>query len=200
MPKRRNTQLDFGNNDLQDSSSHPPTTATSGPQHLAQPQERTVLLKLSDACRKHSKFHHNQKASMRADENEADIPDRCRTDIQTLRLLLPRVEKSCKAPKSGQKGGPEATDVAHLCAFYYSVIQGTYCPHQPHIFQWGKGGLEGEEKPCFVCHCEQTVFYGLLLTTKLLPFFISSPTGSLLVSASHLAGSHFQHQVLGQRI
>lgn len=82
---------------------------------------------------------------MRADENEADIPDRCRTDIQTLRLLLPRVEKSCKAPKSGHKGGPEATDVAHLCDFYYSVIQGTYCPHQPHIFQWGKGGVEGEE-------------------------------------------------------
>jgi hypothetical protein len=102
-------------------------------------------LKLSDACNKHAAYHQGRNNSVRADEDEENLPEKCRNDLQSLRLLLPRVEKSFQPPAPGKKG-PEAADVAHLCDFYNSVLRGVYCPHAPHLFHWGKEPKDGKGK------------------------------------------------------
>ena len=122
-----------------------------------------ILLKMSDACCKHGDYHSKKQPNCRPDPNndEANLPQRCLKDIRALRQLLPKVEKtiqpqvdsneaSPRAAKTGrskaiQKEGTEASDICHLCDFYESVLNGVFCPHAPHLFQWGKGGIDGKK-------------------------------------------------------
>jgi hypothetical protein len=145
MPKSRN----YAEMGQPGSSDNGAPGVRRGPQHLQTvqaPRSSEVLLALSNACNKHAIFHKNSKshAVARPDEVEENLPEKCSKDLASLRSLLPKVEKAFKATTNGQKGGPEALDVSHLCAFYHSVLNGAYCPHAPHLFSWGKGAVEGE--------------------------------------------------------
>jgi hypothetical protein len=184
------------------SKNRSPST-TRAPPPLNQQNKTTgeggsILIKLSNACNKHAEHHikkqqqqqqqqlQQQRGStsdgtepfdVRPDPNadESTLPKMCNSAIQTLRKLLPKVEKTIQAldldddgddnhnnnhnsntnkrrtghnnkakPKETPMGPPEASDVAHLCDFYHSVMGGVYCPHAPHLFRWGKGGIDGK--------------------------------------------------------
>ena len=120
-----------------------------------------ILLKMSDACCKHGDYHKKQLPNSRADpkNNEENLPQRCLKDIRALRQLLPKVEKSIQPQvdtpgwkrkrsraKSLKETGADASDVSHLCDFYDTVLNGHFCPHAPHLFQWGKGGIDGKAR------------------------------------------------------
>ncbi len=103
-----------------------------------------VLIKLSHSCNAHSNNCHRDRNIVVNVDNEAeDIPEQCRVDLEKLRNLLPEIEKKFQPPAYGGKG-PEANDVAHLCDFYNSAMQGSYCPYAPHLFHRGKSPDSGE--------------------------------------------------------
>ena len=77
------------------------------------------------------------------DDDEENIPEQCRIDLEKLRNLLPEIEKKFHPSTHGEKG-PAAQDIAHLCDFYNSVMQGNYCPYAPHLFHMGKSPHECE--------------------------------------------------------
>ena len=123
-------------------------------------QSSDYLLKLSQCCNSHaSKCPKDRRtATTCADDEEERIPDLCSADLEQLRNLLPEIEKKFQPPGAGQKG-PEADDVAHLCDFYNSVIQGHYCPFMPHLFHLGKSPKDGEFGFLLFCIQDVTVFF-----------------------------------------
>jgi hypothetical protein len=149
MPKRR-LYIDGGAENEASSSSvsergRGPQQATTGQSRRSAAQRRSsdVLLRLSDACNKHATYHKGRKNTGQSEDDEDNLPERCRSDLQILRNLLPKVEKSFQPPAPGKKG-PEAEDIAHLCDFYNSVLRGAYCPHAPHLFQRGQSAKDGK--------------------------------------------------------
>lgn len=153
MPKRRLPREIAGEENVTSSSS----SSSSLPESSRQPQQPSnrsssqrrssnVLLSLSNACNKHATYHQGRrKASGRIDDDEENLPEKCRKDLQDLRKLLPKVEKSFRPPARGERG-PKAEDVASLCDFYRSALNGGYCPHAPHLFHWGKVPQNGKKK------------------------------------------------------
>jgi hypothetical protein len=128
-----------------------PTMIVTGPQHVIAQQQKeshtqssAVILKLSKACKNHLDKHPDLKHTpVRVDSSsDGKVPELCQATIETLKKLLPKVEKVIRPPKQGQEG-PSAIDVAHLCDYYKSVIRGVFCPHAANLFDRGKGGLEG---------------------------------------------------------
>lgn len=129
-------------------SSPAPATETSGPASRRSSSRRKssdFLLKLSRSCNAHATNCHKDRIARPVGlEDEVErIPDQCRADLEQLRNLLPEIEKKFQPPAPGQRG-PEAHDVAHLCDFYNSVMQGNYCPYAPHLFDLGKSPKNGE--------------------------------------------------------
>lgn len=117
-----------------------------------------VLVKLSRSCNSHStNCHKDRKGAVRVDDEETRIPDQCRSDLEMLRNLLPEIEKKFRPPARGERG-PEAHDVAHLCDFYNSVMQGNYCPYAPHLFHMGKSVNEGRLAH-FNAECQRQLCY-----------------------------------------
>jgi hypothetical protein len=117
------------------------------------PAEKDSLLHvLSECCHRHQASYHNKKDSNSAvwcQDDEEEVPDGCRDAIDMLRKILPKVElKSMSIVHSepGQKKGrgPPARDVAHMCDFYTSALNGVFCPHAPHLFLLGKGATESK--------------------------------------------------------
>lgn len=104
-----------------------------------------VLIKLSQSCNNHlSNCHKDRRVTGNTEEEEEEnIPEQCKMDLEKLRNLLPEIEKKFHPNGHGEKG-PEAQDVAHLCDFYNSVMQGNYCPYAPHLFHMGKSPSDGE--------------------------------------------------------
>lgn len=157
MPKRRLYQEVAGENNESSPSSTSSIQGRGQQQqdlagrphhsHRSSSQRRSsnpsVLLILSDACNKHAAYHQSRKSPIRADADEENLPEKCQKDLQSLRELLPKVEKSFQPPSPGKRG-PEASDVAHLCDFYTSILRGNYCPHAPHLLCWGKDPEEGK--------------------------------------------------------
>ena len=199
-----------------------PTTIITRPQHQQQqsnsstadttPQSSAVILKLSKACKKHLDQHSDpNNPSVRALADGTKLPELCQRDIQTLKKLLPKVEKAIRPPTKKGQTGPSAVDVAHLCDYYQSVIRGVFCPHAAHLFDQGQGGIEGK----FIDVSEmRSMMFRIRLAdrnspfTALLPFFLmfnlctylsSSPclhTVSTLVDASDFVGCHFQDDTI----
>ena len=140
MPKRRlyNETADENDGSTSASSSRGRSTQRSSSHR----KSSDVLLSLADACTRHSEYHQSRNDSSAVAEDEGDIPEKCCAVLERLRQLLPRVEKSFQPPPPGKKG-PDASDIAHLCNFYDSALQGVYCPHASHLFQRGKDPKEG---------------------------------------------------------
>ena len=142
MPKRR---LPGSSSEANDSSfhQHHGTQREASPQHQEPPTgSRSSRKKISDSfsklangCNKHSTFHQNKKYAARQEEDEDNIPEPCRKDLTTMKVLLPKLEKSFQGSNANQV---EASDVAHLCEFYERTLRGVYCPHSPALFKWGK--------------------------------------------------------------
>jgi hypothetical protein len=103
-----------------------------------------IFSKLADACNKHSTYHQNHKKNASREEDEDNLPEKCRKDLQSMRALLPKVEKYFE--HSDQS---EAEDVWHLCDFYKQVLRGSYCPHSPALFGWGKQPKDGKRLDIF---------------------------------------------------
>jgi hypothetical protein len=124
--------------------------ATSAAPAVAPAEDESLLLRLSECCHRHQVSHHSKKDSASAavwcQEDEEQVPDGCREAIDMLRKILPKVElKSMSIHREpGQKRGPPARDVAHMCDFYTSALNGVFCPHAPHLFLLGKGGTESK--------------------------------------------------------
>jgi hypothetical protein len=141
------------NNNGRNDEAHPAPVA-------APAEEESLLLVLSECCHRHQVSHHNKKDSSSAtaasnwcQDDEEQVPDGCREAIDMLRKILPKVElKSMSIDRyhhreqpGGQKQrGPPARDVAHMCDFYTSALNGVFCPHAPHLFLLGKGGTESK--------------------------------------------------------
>ena len=94
-------------------------------------QERHLLLMLSECCNKHGLTHNT-------DVPHEEIPERCQRDIDALRKILPKVECMVAVEEK-----PHPLDVAQLCHFYQTVMNGGFCPHAPLLFEWGKNGTAG---------------------------------------------------------
>lgn len=113
-----------------------------------------VLIKLSHSCNAHfNNCHKDRKSVVNFEDEVENIPDQCRVDLEKLRNLLPEIEKKFQPPAHGERG-PDAHDVAHLCDFYNSVMQGNYCPHAPHLFGTGKVLNDGQ----FIRHAKVHVW------------------------------------------
>jgi hypothetical protein len=151
MPKRR---LGYGEVAMETQAPSPSQTRRSPPAPNAEkppPTRRSssrrkssdFLLHLSRSCNAHAtKCHKDPRTTISAEDEEERIPDQCRADLEAMRNLLPEIEKKFQPPAQGQRG-PEAHDVAHLCDFYNSVMQGNYCPYAPHLFHLGKSPKDG---------------------------------------------------------
>lgn len=111
-------------------------------------EDESLLLRLSECCQRHQVSHHNKKdsssASVWCQDDEEQVPDGCREAIDMLRKILPKVEIKSIHREPGQKKGPLARDVAHMCDFYTSALNGVFCPHAPHLFLLGKGATESK--------------------------------------------------------
>ena len=173
-------------------------------------EDESLLLLLSECCHRHQVSHHNKKGSNAAvwcQDDEEQVPDGCREAIDTLRKILPKVElKSMSIQREpGQKTrGPPARDVAHMCDFYTSALNGVFCPHAPHLFLLGKGATESKcslrwrdpfpKGVKYVC-----VYFNYFTKTTRLSYTLDSPqrysftTGSLLVSKLGVPDRHREH-------
>jgi hypothetical protein len=99
----------------------------------------SLLQNLSRACQYHASHHYNNNNNNNPDDPVLlleDVPIKCRNDLIKLGTILPKVEQATHHK-------PTAAGIGHLCSFYQDVLVGGYCPHAPHLFQWGKGGTEG---------------------------------------------------------
>lgn len=106
--------------------SAPPSTITI--QH--QEDETNIILRLADCCSSHQAFH--------ASNPVGNHLDRCLSDLEIVKRILPRVEKKYRyrpRAKSSKSNKPEAMNVMHLCSFYRDVLKGGYCPEAPALFQ-----------------------------------------------------------------
>eukprot|EP00980_Cylindrotheca_fusiformis_P025542 scaffold14008_cov124-Cylindrotheca_fusiformis.AAC.10 len=143
MPKRK-LPTKGGDSSLQPAA--PPSTRSSSRKRISD-----VFKKLADACNKHSAYHQTAKSFARLDEDEDNLPEKCRKDLVSVRALLPKVEKCFPL---GQAKQCDASDVVHLCDFYERVLLGVYCPHAPALLQWGKVPNVGKKGPSFpFLHC-----------------------------------------------
>lgn len=124
---------------------------------VASAEDESLLLRLSECCHRHQVSHHNHKkdhssnanAAVWCQDDEEQVPDGCRDAIDMLRKILPKVELKSMAIQHREPGqkkgrGPPARDVAHMCAFYTSALNGVFCPHAPHLFLLGKGATESK--------------------------------------------------------
>jgi hypothetical protein len=143
MPKRRLPSNE--NNSSLRPGSHPSARSSS------RKRISDVFSKLADACNKHATYHQTTKNFARQDDEEENLPEKCRKDLFSVRALLPKVEK-CFPPNQAKQC--EASDVAHLCDFYERVLRGVYCPHSPALFQWGKVPKDGKSGYCTVQRME----------------------------------------------
>ena len=151
MPKRRLSygEVVVGSNSLSPSAARrrPRPTGMTTPgasRPVSRKKSSDVLIKLSQSCNNHlSNCHKGRSVKVNIDDDEEKIPEQCRIDLEKLRNLLPEIEKKFHPNLLGEKG-PEAQDVAHLCDFYNSVMQGNYCPYAPHLFHLGKSPDDGE--------------------------------------------------------
>jgi hypothetical protein len=133
--------------DITNRNDEAPSTAPA----VAPAEDESLLLRLSECCHRHQVSHHNKKDSNAAiwcQDDEEQVPDGCRDAIDMLRKILPKVElKSMSIHReAGQNRGrgPPARDVAHMCDFYTSALNGVFCPHAPHLFLLGKGATESK--------------------------------------------------------
>jgi hypothetical protein len=140
-------QVDVHGNGNDELAVTAPATATATA--VAPAEDESLLLQLSECCHRHQVSLHAKKestASVWCQDDEEQVPQGCRLAIDMLRKILPKVElKSMSIHRApGQKRGPPARDVAHMCDFYTSVLNGVFCPHAPHLFLLGKGATESE--------------------------------------------------------
>jgi hypothetical protein len=133
-------------------SSSPALPLRSNDEHeppaVAAPVDASLLLELSGCCHRHLVAHHAKKESAATVwcDDEEQIPEGCRVAITSLRQILPKVEAKHTYRAPGQKKGPAARDVAHMCDFYTSVLGGVFCPHAQHLFLLGKGATESKSQ------------------------------------------------------
>ena len=90
-------------------------------------EEKSMLVRLSDACQKHGLTHQ----AGRSDDDTA-MPESCKRDLKALQAILPKVEKEYR----GENARP--SDSAHLCDFYDDALTGGFCPYAPNLFRWGR--------------------------------------------------------------
>jgi len=145
MPKRRlpNSGIQTDRN----SSLQQPKSRSSSRKKISE-----VFTKFADAFNKHAEYHKITKNFVRPDEEEAKLPERCRKDLGSARVLLPKLEKCFP---SQQAEHCDASDLAHLCDFYERVLRGVYCPHSPGLFQWGRDPKGSK------CYCDLCLFGGV---------------------------------------
>jgi hypothetical protein len=71
-------------------------------------------------------------------ESEEEVPRYCQESLQSLRVIVPKVERNYPPRETS------ATELHHLCDFYQDVLSGGFCPHAPHLFLLGKGATESK--------------------------------------------------------
>jgi hypothetical protein len=117
----------------------------SGPPATITVEERSLLLQLSECCNVHLTFHKSEGN----DDDYEDNERRCTMALESVRHILPKVERAYRyQPSASKKRGPEAAEVAHLCAFYRDVMLGGYCPKAPGLFQTAQGNPDVQGSKC----------------------------------------------------
>jgi hypothetical protein len=104
---------------------------------------KPLLVLLSDNCRKHkiSGNTHHECNNILTEEWD-DVPGYCQEALTALKRILPRVEHRIPIGNN-VKVSSSVSDLGHLCDFYNDVIRGGFCPHALHLFDLGKGAVEG---------------------------------------------------------
>jgi hypothetical protein len=121
-------------------------------------QKKPLLIILSDNCRKHSingNTHHESNHVL--SEEWDNVPLFCQEALTTLKRILPRVENRILIIENNNNNNNNSndtkmissnvSDLGHLCDFYNDVILGGFCPHALHLFDLGKGAIEGKYPP-----------------------------------------------------
>lgn len=116
------------------------------PSHADAPKsdEPSLLFELSESCARHRLRHEKNHIATDSVDEVGGVPAFCQDVINTLRKILPKVEKHYHASRN-----PKPEDISHICDFYEQVIEGGFCPHAPLIIKQGKHGSDG--KICRYC-------------------------------------------------
>eukprot|EP00934_Nitzschia_sp_Nitz4_P002344 Nitzschia sp. Nitz4//scaffold9_size221794//64787//75082//NITZ4_001337-RA/size221794-augustus-gene-0.161-mRNA-1//-1//CDS//3329560974//2344//frame0 len=146
MPKRRLGYSQVGGTTSPKDSGHKRTVEeipkqagdsgssnNDGREALTHSRNMDILLKLSESCRQHADFHKPRAEPINVYDAPDQWPSTCRHDLDTLRNLLPRVEKTFDPSRTCP-----AQEVASLCDFYATVLRGDHCPYAPHLLDLGR--------------------------------------------------------------
>lgn len=134
---------------------------------------KSLLVRLSESCTSHKNTcHHHDDEHETIDDNDDGPSDQCSLDMNSLKKIIPIIEAACKCRQherereslsdgnNGNSDGNTSTnatvskkakenvdpkEVMHLCLFYISVVECTYCPHAMNLlFDNGSDGLESK--------------------------------------------------------
>lgn len=97
-----------------------------------------LLTNLANCCQAHRKHHERERVPDYEVEKEEDIPDFCRQALRALSTILPKVERNIRSQTP-----LKCETLGHLCDFYDQAMQGAFCPHAPHLFNFGTDAAEG---------------------------------------------------------
>lgn len=102
----------------------------------------TLILMLAKSCKKHNEQHekqgHVEDYVCHAEENQK-IPPGCLKSLTSLGRIIPKVEKAYRATSD-----PKTADIYHLCDFYLSVVQRSFCPSALKLFEFGQNPANSE--------------------------------------------------------
>ncbi len=118
-------------------------------------------MRLSESCNSHrNNCHSNQDELTEHHEELGDPSDLCSSDMKALKQIIPKIESACQcqhsalsitgtcvsnAAGSKKKEKVDPKEIMHLCFFYISVVECTYCPHAMNLlFDNGRNGVESE--------------------------------------------------------
>jgi hypothetical protein len=113
-----------------------PTAALSPP---PAPVVTTLLVKLAESCQTHFATRHANEETTTTATTLEQAP--CRSDLETLVAVLPRVEASIVAAMTSTKSSSSSssisssnTQIFQLCHFYTDAMDGGFCPHATLLF------------------------------------------------------------------
>jgi hypothetical protein len=102
----------------------------------------TLLVKLAESCQTHFATRHANDETMTTTTVATTLEQApCRSDLETLLAVLPRVEESIAAmtntkssSSSSNSNSNNNTQMFQLCHFYTDAMDGGFCPHATLLF------------------------------------------------------------------
>jgi hypothetical protein len=107
----------------------------------------TLLVKLAESCQTHFATRHANDETTTSTVAITTLEQApCRSDLETLVAILPRVEESIanaantKSSSSSSNSSNNNTQMFQLCHFYTDAMDGGFCPHATLLFLSAESG------------------------------------------------------------